>query len=382
MKRKIATAVAVGLIGCFLSAAVFAETAQQLEQKALQAMQAGEYERAARILEKSLQQQPGNPRALYNLACCFSRLGELRPAAEHLEQAWQAGLRDPELLRGDPDLQALRDSRSGATLIERLASEEERQRRLRGELQQFEAGVLGGLRVVAPTEMKAGKKYPLVVILHGHGANPENYAGLFDRVDTPLEAVVCAPYGPYPIFHGQGRGYSWYPEPAHFRELLDRRGTEADRALRREELENLESGVSDSYVLTAIEAMKRRYPVDPNQIYVMGHSEGGVLAYGVALRNPGIVRGLIVVGSRLRERDASAKILAGAAGRLQALICHSRDDQAAEFDLAKTAHKTLEAAGIQSKLVPYVGGHGLTADLIRTIARWIGHPDRVEKAGN
>lgn len=362
----------IGLVCCVLATATVASTPERLEQKATQAMQEGVYEKASRFLEEILEQQPDNRRVLYNLACCLSRRGELDLAAERLEQAWQAGLRDSELVRSDPDLQALRDTRKGAALIDRLASEEERRQRLRGAPHFFEAQVLGGLRVVAPAPMEKGHRYPLLVILHGHGANPENYAGVLEFVDTPLEAIVAAPYGPYPIFREGGRGYSWYPEPRFYREVVAR-GGEA------EAIESREQRVSESYVLAAIKELKARYPIDPNQVYVMGHSEGGVLAYGLAMRNPELVRGLIVVGARLRESDASAEVVAGAAGKLQVLICHSREDHAMKFEAAEAAHETLKSAGIQSKLVPYVGGHGITQDLVKTIARWIADPDRLKE---
>jgi len=369
----------IGLVCCLLVTAAVASTPERLEEKAVRAMQDGAYEKASRFLEEILEQQPDNRRAMYNLACCLSHRGELELAAQRLEQAWQAGLRDPELVRNDPDLQALRDTRKGAALIDRLASEEERRLRLRGTPHFFEAQVLGGLRVVAPAQMEKDRNYPLLVILHGHGANPENYAGLLELVETPLEAVVSAPYGPYPIFREGSRGYSWYPEPWFYREVLTRGGEAEDRAHRRETIDSREQEVSESYVLAAIEELKARYPIDSNQVYLMGHSEGGVLAYGLAIRNPETVRGLIVVGARLRERDASAGIVAGAAGRLQVLICHSRDDKAMKFEAAEAAHEVLKAAGIQSKLVPYVGGHGITRELVSVIARWIADPDRLDK---
>lgn len=378
MKRSRGPAPALILICFLLITAAVASTPEQLEAKALAAMGEGDYGKASRLLEKILEQQPDHPRALYNLACCRSRLGELSLAAEHLEQAWRAGLRDPGLLRSDPDLEALRETRKGSTLINRLASEEERLMRLRGEPRYFEAPVLGGLRVVAPATMEEGRKYPLVIILHGHGANPENYAGLFERVDTSLEAIVCAPYGPYPIYQAPVPGFSWYPRPEFYREVLARGVVVEDRARRREEIETREQEVSESYVLAAIESVRARYPVDSNRIYVMGHSEGGVLAYGLALNNPAIIRGLIVVGARLRERHASEETISGAAGKLQVLICHSPEDTAMRFELAKAAHETLKAAGIRGELVAYAGGHGITTELVKTIARWIAHPDRLE----
>jgi phospholipase/carboxylesterase len=378
MKHKTVVAAAAGLVCCLLVTFTFASTPERLEKKAIEAMQQGNYKKATRLLTAILEQQPDSSRALYNLACCHSRQGELELAAERLEQAWQAGLREPELVRSDPDLEALRDTRAGSGLIEKLAAAEERMIRLRGKPHYFESRVLGGLRVVAPDPMEKDRQYPLVVILHGHGANPESYAGLFELAGTSLEAVVCAPYGPYPIFRESGRGYSWYPAPWFYREVLTRGRQADDRERRRQEIERREQEVSSSFVLAAIAEVKDQYPIDTDQVYLMGHSEGGVLAYGLAIKHPNLFRGLIAVGSRLRQEDATPQLLDTAAGSLQALVCHSRQDQAIAYEAARSAHENLKKAGVQSQLVTYLGGHAITGELVKTIADWISHPDRLK----
>ena len=53
------------------------------------------------------------------------------------------------------------------------------------------------------------------------------------------------------------------------------------------------------------------------------------------------------------------------------LICHSRQDERVSFEHAKKAHKTLSAAGIESRLSAYTGGHGMTEPLARAIDHWI-----------
>ena len=349
----------------------FPATPEQLEQKAQEAMTEGRYDEATRLLEEMLQQQPKNPRALYNLACCLSRTDDLPAAAKQLEAAWEAGLRDIELLRTDPDLENLRASKKGEALFKRLIAEQNKIQKLRGSPHLFEAPMLGSMRVVAPRHMEEGRKYPLVVILHGHGANPESYVSLFDIAEAGSEAIICAPYGPYPIALQRGHGYSWYPPPWLFRDVLAADGSAADRDVRRSDLEQTEQAVTDRYVFAAIEAVSKAYPVDEKQIVLMGHSEGGVLAYSLGLKNPDRFSGLIIVGARLRNSDAAPKRLAEAAGRLRVMICHSREDQQIAFDQAQSAQKTLDGAGIQSRLFAYTGGHGLTASLIRTIDRWI-----------
>jgi len=366
--------VAVALVGAFCSVLLgvaSAATSEQIEQRALEAMGAGQYVKAVGLWQEILERSPGQPRVLYNLACCYSRTGELDQAVLRLEEAYKAGMSDLELLRSDPDLEALRKSRKGRALVDRLETEEEQLRRLRGVPGYFEAPVLGGFRVVVPPDMKENRDYPLVVILHGHGANPMNYVGIFEKVASSLDAIVFAPYGPYPIPLEKGHGYSWYPAPWFFRELLRTGSSSGDRAQRRREIEIQEQDVSRNFVLAAIDHASGGLPVDPDRVFLMGHSEGGVLAYGLALEHPAMFRGLIVVGSRLRESDATPEILAGAAGRLEVMICHSRGDSAIGFDHAKAAGEMLESGGVQSKIYPYEGGHGFTAELVQTIGRWI-----------
>jgi phospholipase/carboxylesterase len=371
-KKRIVAGVVVVAVFCLVAQGVgSAATSAQVEQRALDAMAAGQYLKAADLWLKLLESSPGQARFLYNLACCHSRTGELERAGARLEEAYAAGMRDIELLQSDPDLEALRDSAKGRKLIERLASDEEKLRRIRGVPSYFQAPVLGGLRVVVPLNMKEDRAYPLVMILHGHGANPENYVGIFERFANSLDAIVCAPYGPYPIALERGHGYSWYPPPWFFQELLRTDTSGGDRSRRRREIERQEQEVSRDFVLTAIDHVSNEYLVDPERVFLMGHSEGGVLAYGLALEHPDLFRGLIVVGSRLRASDSTPEILTAAKGRIEVMICHSREDAAIGFDHATAAAKTLKEAGIQSKVFPYEGGHGLSVELVRTIGRWI-----------
>ena len=107
--------------------------------------------------------------------------------------------------------------------------------------------------MVPPQNMKKNRQYPLVMILHGHGANPENYVGTFERVASSLDAIVCAPYGPYPIPFERGHGYSWFPAPWLFQEVLSTNSSIDDRAQRRKEIDLLEQSVSRSFVLAAID---------------------------------------------------------------------------------------------------------------------------------
>ncbi len=369
-------AVLARIVAVLVSTAVFGSLSypadgRDLDRRAEQAMAAGDYEKAARLLEDSLRERPGDPRTLYNLACALSRTGDLPKAGESLDAAWQAGLRDVALLRNDPDLDALRASKRGGALIARLVAEEERRARLRGTPRFFEAPTLGTLRVVPPPRVEPGRTYPLIVMLHGHGADPANYAGFFESAGAELDAIVVAPYGPHHVIHQRGHGYSWYPEPWLWREVLSAASEDREPESRRAEIDERERRAALRYALAAIDAVSDAYPVDPARVFVLGHSEGGNVAYGLGLEHPERFRGVIVVGARLRAADATPENLAAAAGKLSVLVCHSRQDEQVPFEHARVAHETLTEAGIDSRISAYTGGHGMTKPLARAIDRWI-----------
>ncbi len=348
-------------------------SAEELDQAALSAIGEGHYQEAERLFKELLRRSPSDARTLYNLACCYSRQTELKLAAEFLEASWRAGLRDPERLRDDPDLAALRESGRGKRLISRLTAEAEKMRRRRGQPLQFEAPVLGRLQIVMPEPVDPDQRYPLLLVLHGHGGSGEYLAGFLEVAKRAPEVIGVAPFGPYPVALAQGHGYSWYPPAELFRELLElaAAGDDTARAEQRLELGTREQETGQRYVLAALETVAENYPVDRDRVFLLGFSEGGVMAYSLGLAHPELFRGLVIIGSRLREEDADPSRLAAAADQLQVLVCHSPADRAISFAKGEEAHSVLRAAGIKSRLVSYPGGHTINAGLINTVASWL-----------
>lgn len=56
--------------------------------------------------------------AYYNMACCNSRLGNVEEAVVNLEKAFQSGFDKYETVRGDPDLDPIKNSRDYQKLMD------------------------------------------------------------------------------------------------------------------------------------------------------------------------------------------------------------------------------------------------------------------------
>ncbi len=105
-----------------------------------------------------------------------------------------------------------------------------------------------------PSGYDKEKKSPLIIALHGLGGNPQQFMktrGLTDQAEK-RGYIVAAPMG----YNEKG----WYGAPG----LLKAKT----------EPENLRE-LSEKDVMNVLAIVKKNYSVDPNRVYLMGHSMGG-----------------------------------------------------------------------------------------------------------
>ena len=75
---------------------------------AVPASQRGDWDEAIRIHDDALEDQPGQPALLYNLACMEARGGRDLDALVHLRQAIESEPRWSKAARGDTDFDSIR----------------------------------------------------------------------------------------------------------------------------------------------------------------------------------------------------------------------------------------------------------------------------------
>ena len=71
--------------------------------------QEGRNEEAVRETNLAMTLRPNEATVLYNAACCFASLNRRADALDALRKAWEAGYKDAEWTRRDPDLTSLHD---------------------------------------------------------------------------------------------------------------------------------------------------------------------------------------------------------------------------------------------------------------------------------
>lgn len=83
----------------------------------------GKYEEALEKFESVLGSKPDSNEtsvACYNVACCYSKLNQIKAGVSALEEAMQAGYEDFKRIRTDPDLAGLRTSEEFEPLLKRF----------------------------------------------------------------------------------------------------------------------------------------------------------------------------------------------------------------------------------------------------------------------
>ncbi len=196
--------------------------------------------------------------------------------------------------------------------------------------------------------------FPTIVLLHGWGANAHDLLGFAPFLHGGKALVLC-PQGPVSIPIGRNmRGYGWFPlipgqppNPEGFKQ-----GADSLRAF--------------------VEQSIERYPVDPNRLVIMGFSQGGTMAYDLALRDPVRFSGLAALASWFPEMLAETLPKAPEHEGFPVLVVHGTRDDRLPVERARESRETLRPYGVAMTYREIEGmGHEIREDALRIIVTWL-----------
>ena len=195
--------------------------------------------------------------------------------------------------------------------------------------------------------------FPTIVALHGFGATAHDLLGLAPLIQQGEVLFLC-PQGPMAIEPAPGqRAYGWFP--------LSQAGEIEPAALVGAR------GLIEAFLEDAMET----YPIDPDQLVLMGFSQGGVMAYDLALGRPERFKALVALSSWLPDA-----VLAGlgddpARAALVTLLVHGSKDPMIAIENAHDARSKLSALGIEAAWGEYEMGHEINQSALRDLVSWL-----------
>ena len=205
-------------------------------------------------------------------------------------------------------------------------------------------------RVRAPDG--AGDGTPVIVLMHGRGADLTDLVPLGRQF--PDTVALVFPRAPHPgAPWGYGPGWAWYRY-----EGGDRPEVESFRA-------------SQTALAGLIDGLPDLLGFEPGPVVPGGFSQGGTMAIGYALQNPGAVPGVLNFSGFVPSHpdvEVTPDTVAGTAFWWG----HGRQDPAVVYDpLAVKGREKLRDAGADLTAEDYPMGHGIIPRELEDAVAWL-----------
>lgn len=203
-----------------------------------------------------------------------------------------------------------------------------------------------------PAGIREGDRVTLFVALHGYGGSARRFARIGELL-SESGAVAALPQAAHPVtFEDGSRGFDWslasVPDSS-----LHRRATELAV------LEQLPQLMGE---------LRRRFEVD--RTYVVGFSQGAIIALLVGLYRPDLVDGAATFG--LPGFDPSwfpeGTLEAGVGVRVW--LGHGAQDARASPSVSRSAADFLRSAGLSVTEHSFEGGHAIPTDALEAMVAW------------
>ena len=195
--------------------------------------------------------------------------------------------------------------------------------------------------------------FPTIFLLHGWGASAHDLIGLAPILHGGRALVLC-PQGPVAIEPGPGMiGYGWFPlQP----------GQPPDPTAIR-----MAQGLIEIFIDDAC----AKFPVDPAKLVLAGFSQGGFMAYQVALSDPARWAGLMAMSSWLPAELAEQVAPQPAHAKLQTLVVHGSKDPMVPIDRAYASRDALLRLSVPTVFREYEMAHEIRPEALRDIVGWL-----------
>lgn len=203
---------------------------------------------------------------------------------------------------------------------------------------------------VFPDNYDGTQPYPVIVCLHGFGADMRDLAGLAPAIDQTGYVYIC-PNAPLTVPIGPGyTGRAWY-EPG---------GNASPAAVER--------------ALTALDTLLHevlaQYQVPGGRAILLGFSQGGAMTYQYGMPRPEMFAGLVVLSGALRHSDVLLPHLPLARSQ-RIFIAHGTEDPLVPIDWSRQAVSFLESQSYQPVYHEYPMGHEINFAVLNDLIPWI-----------
>ena len=195
-------------------------------------------------------------------------------------------------------------------------------------------------------------KNPLLLLLHGYGSNEQDLFSFANEL--PDHYFVVSARAPFDLQYGS---YAWYAInfDADENKFSDINQAKSSRDL----------------VANFIDELLAKYPINTEEVTLIGFSQGAILSYAIALSNPEKVQSIAAMSGYLNPEMLSDNYLKNNLSNLKCFISHGSVDQVVPVDWGRKAKPFLENLGISCEYKEYPIGHGISPQNFNDLLQWL-----------
>lgn len=195
-------------------------------------------------------------------------------------------------------------------------------------------------------------KAPVLIMLHGYGSDANDLFGFKDEL--PDELFIISAQAPYPL---PPYGNAWYAL-----NFTNEGGKFSD---------DVQAVESRKRIIKFIDEVIETYPVDKDNVTLLGFSQGTILSYAVALSHPEKVKNVIALSGYIHEPILEKEYRKNDFSKLNIYASHGTQDQVIPISWARRSPEILKSLGIDYTYSEFPVGHGVAPQNLMEIKQWI-----------
>lgn len=183
-------------------------------------------------------------------------------------------------------------------------------------------------------------KNPLLLLLHGYGSNEEDLFSFSQEL--PDDCYVISAQAPHPL---SPFGYAWYA--INFDSDMNKFSDDAQAIESREK------------IVQFIDELIDEYPIDQENINLIGFSQGAILSYSIALSYPEKVKKVVALSGYFHADIMQEDFEKNDFSSLSFFVSHGTSDQVIPVEWARKTPQILNDLGVKNVYHEYPVGHGV-----------------------
>ncbi|MFG6687555.1 alpha/beta hydrolase [Mariniflexile sp. HNIBRBA6329] len=193
---------------------------------------------------------------------------------------------------------------------------------------------------------------PLLIMMHGYGSD-ENDLFSFSP-ELPEELFIISVRAPYPM---QPYGNAWYA--INFDEEQGKWN------------DNEQAKQSRDVIAKFIDEAIAEYPVNKNNVTLLGFSQGSILSYAVALTYPKKVNNIIALSGYVNKDILPENLQEQDYSNLNFYCSHGSVDQVIPVEWARQTTPFLNSLNIKNHYAEFPVGHGVAPQNFYEFKDWL-----------